>query len=49
MRSPMGRAYINHLDDVTGTLAIGKLADMVVLDRDLFAPMPDRSAMLACS
>jgi predicted amidohydrolase YtcJ len=30
-----GSAYVNHLDD-TGTLEVGRLADLVVLDRDLF-------------
>ncbi|GLY19831.1 amidohydrolase [Kineosporia rhizophila] len=31
-----GSAYVNHRDD-TGTLAVGHRADLVVLDRDLFA------------
>ncbi len=31
-----GSAYVNHLDDETGTLEVGKLADIAVLDRDLF-------------
>ena len=31
-----GSAYVNHLDGVTGTLEIGKFADLAVLDRDLF-------------
>ena len=31
-----GSAYVNHLDDETGTLEAGKLADLAVLDRDLF-------------
>ncbi len=31
-----GTAYVNHLDD-TGTIAVGNLADLVVLDRDPFA------------
>lgn len=35
-----GSAYVNHLDDVTGTIEVGKLADLVVLDRDVFAPDP---------
>lgn len=34
----IGSAYVNHIDDVTGTLEVGKLADLAVLDRDLFAP-----------
>ena len=34
----IGTAYINHLDEVTGTIEVGKLADLVVLDRDIFAP-----------
>lgn len=31
-----GSAYVNHLDDVTGSLVVGKDADLVILDRDLF-------------
>jgi predicted amidohydrolase YtcJ len=31
-----GSAYVNHLDETTGTLDVGKLADLAVLDRDLF-------------
>ena len=31
----MGSAYVNHLDDVTGSIEVGKLADLIVLDRDL--------------
>ena len=34
----IGTAYINHLDEATGTIEVGKLADLVVLDRDIFAP-----------
>jgi predicted amidohydrolase YtcJ len=30
-----GSAYVNHLDE-TGTLEVGKLADLAVIDRDLF-------------
>jgi predicted amidohydrolase YtcJ len=33
----LGSAYVNHLDDQTGTIEVGKLADLVVLDRDPFA------------
>ncbi|MBL7496163.1 amidohydrolase [Frankia sp. CNm7] len=32
-----GSAWVNHLDDVTGTVTVGKEADLVVLDRDPFA------------
>jgi predicted amidohydrolase YtcJ len=32
----MGSAFVNHLDEVTGSIEVGKLADLVVLDRDLF-------------
>ncbi|MEZ0114648.1 putative amidohydrolase YtcJ [Catenulispora sp. EB89] len=31
-----GSAYVNRLDDVTGSVEVGKLADLVVLDRDPF-------------
>ena len=36
----LGSAWVNHLDGETGSLEIGKAADLVVLDRDLF----DRTA-----
>jgi len=38
----IGTAYVNHLDDVTGTIEVGKFADIVVLDRDLQAEDPHR-------
>ncbi len=31
---------MNHLDDVTGSVEPGKLADLVVLDRDPFSGTP---------
>jgi predicted amidohydrolase YtcJ len=34
----IGTAYVNHLDADTGTIEVGKLADLVVLDRNLRAP-----------
>jgi len=33
----MGSAYVNHLDAESGSIEAGKLADLVVLDRDLTA------------
>ena len=32
----MGSAYVNHLDAETGSIEVGKYADLVVLDRNLF-------------
>ena len=32
----MGSAFVNHLDRVTGSLEVGKFADLAVLDRNLF-------------
>jgi predicted amidohydrolase YtcJ len=34
----IGSAYVNHLDTETGSLEVGKFADLVVLDRDLHDP-----------
>jgi predicted amidohydrolase YtcJ len=34
----IGTAYVNHLDGETGTIEAGKLADLCVVDRDLFSP-----------
>ncbi len=33
----MGSAYVNHLDDVSGSIEVGKFADLAVVDRNLFA------------
>ena len=33
----IGSAYVNHLDGVTGSIEPGKLADLIVLDRDPLA------------
>ena len=33
-----GSAYVNHLDAETGTIEVGKLADLVVVDRNIRAP-----------
>jgi predicted amidohydrolase YtcJ len=44
-----GSAYVNHLDAETGTIEVGKLADLAVLDRDLFdrgaGPIMDASVV----
>jgi predicted amidohydrolase YtcJ len=38
----IGSAFVNHLDDATGSIEPGKLADLVVLDRDPFeVPVTD--------
>ena len=36
-----GAAYVNHQDDVTGTLRAGLHADLAVLDRDVFTAPPE--------
>jgi predicted amidohydrolase YtcJ len=42
----LGSAYVNRLDAETGTLEIGKLADLVILDRDLrAADVPGEAAV----
>jgi predicted amidohydrolase YtcJ len=37
-----GSAWVNHRDDDTGTVEVGKLADLAVLDRDPFAGPADQ-------
>lgn len=41
-----GSAYVNHLDE-SGAIQVGKLADLVVLDRDPFGGPPDEIASTA--
>jgi predicted amidohydrolase YtcJ len=36
----MGSAFVNHQDDTTGSIEVGKLADLIVLDKNLFALEP---------
>jgi predicted amidohydrolase YtcJ len=40
----MGSAYVNHLDVDTGSIEVGKYADMAVLDRNIFARPVDEIA-----
>lgn len=38
----MGSAYTNHLEEETGSITVGKRADLAVLDQDLFSvPAPE--------
>jgi predicted amidohydrolase YtcJ len=45
-----GSAYVNHLERETGSIEVGKLADLAVIDRDLFArdagPIGDARVLL---
>ncbi|HEY7281496.1 MAG TPA: amidohydrolase [Actinomycetota bacterium] len=44
----LGSAYVNRLDDVTGTLEPGKFADLAVVDRDLFELVPNEVGDARC-
>lgn len=44
----MGSAYVNHLDDDTGSIEVGKYADLTVIDRNLFAHPAEEIASAAC-
>ncbi len=37
----LNSAFVNHQDDSTGSITVGKLADVIVLDRDLFRIAPE--------
>jgi predicted amidohydrolase YtcJ len=39
-----GAAYANHLDDRSGNITVGKLADLTVIDRDILACDPSEIA-----
>jgi predicted amidohydrolase YtcJ len=39
---------VNHLDRETGSIEVGKLADLAVIDRDLFAHPPEEIAEARC-
>ena len=40
----IGSAYVNHLEHDTGSIEVGKLADLAIVDRDLFAHPPSEIA-----
>ena len=40
----MGSAFVNHLDSQTGSIEVGKAADLAVIDHDLFALPVDELA-----
>jgi len=40
----VGSAYVNHLEGITGSIEAGKRADLVVVDRNLFAHSVDEIA-----
>ncbi|MFL5798014.1 MAG: amidohydrolase [Actinomycetota bacterium] len=44
----LGSAFVNRLDDLTGTIEVGKLADLAVLDRDLFTLPPEEVGSAGC-
>jgi predicted amidohydrolase YtcJ len=44
----MGSAYVNHLDRETGSIEVGKQADLAVLDRNLFAHPADEISLASC-
>jgi predicted amidohydrolase YtcJ len=44
----VGSAYVNHLEGETGSIEVGKRADLAVLDRDLFAYPPQEIADACC-
>ena len=44
----MGSAYVNHADHETGSIEVGKLADLAVIDRNLFAHPADEISSARC-
>ena len=44
-----GSAYINHADEDTGSIAVGKLADLAVLDRDPLREGPFRETRVVAT
>jgi len=44
----IGSAYVNHLDVDTGSIEVGKRADLAVLDRNVFAGPPEEIGEARC-
>jgi predicted amidohydrolase YtcJ len=44
-----GSAYINHAEVDSGSVTVGKLADLAVLDRDPLREGPLREARVVCT
>ncbi len=44
----MGSAFVNHLDDRTGSIEVGKRADLAVIDRNLFDHPADEISSARC-
>jgi predicted amidohydrolase YtcJ len=44
----MGSAFVNHLEAETGSIEVGKAADLAVLDRDLFAHPAEEIGSARC-
>jgi predicted amidohydrolase YtcJ len=44
----MGSAFVNHLDGQTGSIEVGKCADLAVIDRNLFAHPAEQIASARC-
>jgi hypothetical protein len=44
-----GSAYINHADEDTGSIAVGKLADLAILDRDPLREGPFRETRVVAT
>lgn len=42
----LGGAYANNLEEITGSIAVGKSADFILLDKDLFQVLPTQTKIL---
>jgi hypothetical protein len=44
----IGSAYVNHMDDTTGSIEPGKFADLTVIDRNIFEHPAEEISSAAC-